>query len=95
MMMVLLMNVLLPLRKFKLSRSRRPSWLTACEGFRERSCDLTRFHLHHLGLYRLQVRASSNGQHSDWTSRDFCPDQDGERDRDTGSVRSHVTSSTI
>ncbi|XP_075873050.1 interferon alpha/beta receptor 1b-like isoform X2 [Nelusetta ayraudi] len=62
--------------KFKLSRPRGASWLTACKETRGRSCDLTRFRLHHLGLYRLQVRASREGRHSNWTGRDFCPDQD-------------------
>lgn len=79
---LMLMIHVLFLSKYKLARPRRPSWQTVCEKTRWRSCDLTGLRLHHLGLYRLQVRASREGRHSAWVGVDFCPDQDGERERD-------------
>lgn len=84
-------------RKYKLAKPRRALWQTVCKETRRRSCDLTWLRLHHLGIYRLQVRASREGQHSAWVSKDFCPDQDGETETHahTGSVRSHMTTSTV
>ncbi|KAM6934557.1 cytokine receptor family member b4 [Xenentodon cancila] len=62
--------------KFKLRRKNPPNWTTACEKITQRSCDLTAFNLYYQGLYSLRVRANVNGHHSDWASKDFCPDKD-------------------
>ncbi|XP_026151762.1 interferon alpha/beta receptor 1b-like [Mastacembelus armatus] len=53
-----------------------PKWSTACEEMLRRSCDLTAFNLHYLGIYMLRVRANENGHHSKWVEKEFCPDQD-------------------
>lgn len=75
--------LLLLLRKFKLKFKRRSvDWTMACENTSHRSCDFTKFNLHHLGLYMLRVRANMNGRHSDWVQREFGPDKDGERERE-------------
>lgn len=63
--------------KFKLkSKKKSPRWCVACEKTAQRSCDLTAFNLHYLGIYVLRVRANANGRHSDWVLKEFCPDKD-------------------
>ncbi|XP_040004470.1 interleukin-10 receptor subunit beta [Xiphias gladius] len=63
--------------KYKLkSKRRNPDWSTACEETSHRSCDLTAFELHYLGIYMLRVRANVNGRHSIWVLLEFCPDKD-------------------
>ncbi len=64
------------------SKKKSPSWCVACEKTPHRSCDLTAFKLHYLGIYMLRVQASVNGSHSDWVLKEFCPDKDGEGERD-------------
>lgn len=90
--LIMMMIHVLSLSKYKLTRSRRASWQTVCEETRQRSCDLTGLRLHHLGLYRLQVRASREGRHSAWVGMDFCPDQDGETETLTHTHRKWVES---
>ncbi|GLD51553.1 interferon alpha/beta receptor 1b-like protein [Lates japonicus] len=53
-----------------------PNWTTACEETSQRSCDLTAFNLHYLGIYMLRVQANVNGRHSNWVLLEFCPDKD-------------------
>lgn len=78
----------LPSRKYKLKSSRKkPTWSVACEEKPDRSCDLTEFDLHYLGIYMLRVRANLNGNHSDWVQKEFCPDKEGERERERGRMR--------
>ncbi|XP_076603524.1 interferon alpha/beta receptor 1b-like isoform X2 [Chaetodon auriga] len=62
--------------KYKLKSKKSPNWHMACEGTSHRSCDLTEFSLHYLGIYMIRVRASVNGNHSDWVQKEFCPDKD-------------------
>ncbi|XP_038575682.1 interferon alpha/beta receptor 1b-like isoform X1 [Micropterus salmoides] len=63
--------------KFKLkSKKKSPNWSMACDNTPHRSCDLSAFNLHYLGIYVLRVRASANGRHSDWVLKEFCPDKD-------------------
>ncbi|XP_039865691.1 interferon alpha/beta receptor 1a-like [Simochromis diagramma] len=60
--------------KFK---KKKTNWITACNQTSHRSCDLTRFNLHYLGIFVLQVRATVDGQHSEWAQTEFCPDKEG------------------
>ncbi|KAI3356620.1 hypothetical protein L3Q82_017832, partial [Scortum barcoo] len=63
--------------KYKLnSRKKSPGWFTACENMPHKSCDLTPFKLHYLGIYVLRVQATVNERHSDWVLTEFCPDKD-------------------
>lgn len=88
--------LLLLLRKFRLKLKRRSvDWTMACENTSHRSCDFTKFNLHHLGLYMLRVRANMNGRHSDWVQREFGPDKDGERERDEDERREGKRSDRI
>uniref|UniRef100_A0A3B4ESI5 Interferon alpha/beta receptor 1b-like n=1 Tax=Pundamilia nyererei TaxID=303518 RepID=A0A3B4ESI5_9CICH len=59
--------------KFK---KKKTNWITACNQTSHRSCDLTRFNLHYLGIFVLQVRATVDGQHSEWAQTEFCPDKE-------------------
>lgn len=75
----------LPSRKYKLrSTKKKVTWSMACEEKPDRSCDLTEFDLHYLGIYVLRVRANLNGNHSDWVQKEFCPDKEGELERERG-----------
>lgn len=75
----------LPSRKYKLrSTKKKVTWSMACEEKPDRSCDLTDFDLHYLGIYVLRVRANLNGNHSDWVQKEFCPDKEGELERERG-----------
>uniref|UniRef100_A0A671XSP6 Interleukin 10 receptor, beta n=1 Tax=Sparus aurata TaxID=8175 RepID=A0A671XSP6_SPAAU len=63
--------------KYKLrSTKKKVTWSMACEEKPDRSCDLTEFDLHYLGIYVLRVRANLNGNHSDWVQKEFCPDKE-------------------
>ncbi|XP_040912929.1 interleukin-10 receptor subunit beta isoform X2 [Toxotes jaculatrix] len=62
--------------KYKLKSKKGPTWYTACEETSHRSCDLTPFNLHYLGIYMTRVQANANGCHSDWVLLEFCPDKD-------------------
>ncbi|XP_070694232.1 interleukin-10 receptor subunit beta [Pempheris klunzingeri] len=63
--------------RYKLkSKKNNPNWFMACEKTSHRSCDLTAFNLHYLGIYVIRVRANLNGSHSDWVLKEFCPDKD-------------------
>ncbi|XP_044073812.1 interleukin-10 receptor subunit beta [Siniperca chuatsi] len=63
--------------KYKLKFTKKsPSWHVACEKTSHRSCDLSAFSLHYLGIFVLRVRANMNGHHSDWVQKEFCPDKD-------------------
>uniref|UniRef100_A0A3Q4N809 Fibronectin type-III domain-containing protein n=1 Tax=Neolamprologus brichardi TaxID=32507 RepID=A0A3Q4N809_NEOBR len=42
-----------------------------------RSCDLTRFNLSFMGDSVLRVRATVDGQHSEWVQKTFCPYEEG------------------
>lgn len=68
-------------RKYKLNiKKKSPEWCTTCDKTSHRSCDLTAFKLHYLGIYMIRVRANANGSHSAWVQKEFCPDKDGERE---------------
>uniref|UniRef100_A0A3Q4HYQ1 Interleukin-20 receptor subunit alpha-like n=1 Tax=Neolamprologus brichardi TaxID=32507 RepID=A0A3Q4HYQ1_NEOBR len=65
------------LRRYQLkSKKKKTNWITACNQTSHRSCDLTRFNLHYLGIFVLQVRATVDGQHSEWAQTEFCPDKE-------------------
>ncbi|MEQ2310549.1 hypothetical protein AMECASPLE_010139 [Ameca splendens] len=57
-------------------KKKTPRWNTACRETTGRSCDLTGFNLHYLGLYMLRVQANVNGSHSVWEYKQFCPDKE-------------------
>ncbi|XP_062312523.1 interferon alpha/beta receptor 1b-like [Osmerus eperlanus] len=65
------------LSKYKLKSKRKVVWNSVCVG-PEHSCDLTGVKLHYHAMYRLRVRASAHGRHSDWAQKDFCPDMDAD-----------------
>ncbi|KAM9347164.1 interferon alpha/beta receptor 1b-like [Symphorus nematophorus] len=62
--------------RHKLNYKRSPNWYMACNQTTSRSCDLTKFNLHFLGIHVIRVRANLNGSHSSWVQLEFCPDKD-------------------
>ncbi|XP_058478504.1 interleukin-10 receptor subunit beta [Solea solea] len=56
------------------SKIKTPNWFTACKETSRRSCDLTA--LHYLSKYELRVQANTNGHHSEWVKKEFCPEKD-------------------
>lgn len=63
--------------QLRFRKTRKPNWITACNETAARSCDLTPFNLHYLGIFVLRVRAGVGGGHSEWEELEFCPDKDG------------------
>ncbi|KAM9342967.1 interferon alpha/beta receptor 1a-like isoform 2-T2 [Pholidichthys leucotaenia] len=61
---------------YQMGSKKGPRWVTACEETSHRSCDLTGFNLHYLGIFLLRVRANVDGRHSEWAELEFCPDKD-------------------
>uniref|UniRef100_A0A8C6TIF1 Uncharacterized protein n=1 Tax=Neogobius melanostomus TaxID=47308 RepID=A0A8C6TIF1_9GOBI len=53
-------------------------WRTPCEGTSNWFCDLNPLNLHYLGVFTLRVRATVNGNQSEWAHVDFAPAKEGE-----------------
>lgn len=62
--------------RYELKYKKNPKWITVCNQTAARSCDLTSFNLHYLGIFVLRVQASVDGRHSDWEQLEFCPDKE-------------------
>ncbi|XP_019208370.1 interferon alpha/beta receptor 1b isoform X2 [Oreochromis niloticus] len=65
-----------PRYQLRFKKKKTPNWITACNQTSHRSCDLTRFNLHYLGIFVLRVQATVDGQHSEWAQKEFCPDKE-------------------
>uniref|UniRef100_A0A8C6TJ87 Interferon/interleukin receptor domain-containing protein n=1 Tax=Neogobius melanostomus TaxID=47308 RepID=A0A8C6TJ87_9GOBI len=65
-------------RKFRLTQNHSKKWRTPCEGTSNWFCDLNPLNLHYLGVFTLRVRATVNGNQSEWAHVDFAPAKEGD-----------------
>ncbi|KAG7467293.1 hypothetical protein MATL_G00151790 [Megalops atlanticus] len=63
--------------KYKLTKKKK-TWMSVCNRTLDTQCDFTSSDLHYQGIYVLQVQANCGREHSEWVSREFCPEKDAE-----------------
>lgn len=63
--------------RLKGDKKKSTQWSKACPKAPDTHCDLTRFKLHHMGIYMVRVQAEVDGRESEWVEMEFCPDKDG------------------